>query len=71
MTATLRFNLPEETYEHRCSVNGVELNVAVTTIKEQMRSWRKYGSEFQSAHEAIVAIEKFVLEAIDGVYVEG
>lgn len=64
MKATLEFNLPEEQQEHYDAVNGGTYKHCLTEIDYQLRSWTKYGNEFTTPEEALLAARDFLWQCI-------
>ena len=46
MTATLQFNLPEETEEHLDCLHGAEWRFIFAELCNQLRDYQKYGHGF-------------------------
>jgi len=65
MTATLSFQLPEESTEHKLAVNGAEIAYQVRAVDQQLRNWLKHGHEFKTADEAITATREMLREAVE------
>jgi len=40
--ATLEFNIPEENWEHECSIKGVSLALAFSELDQWLRDEQKY-----------------------------
>lgn len=63
MQGILRFDLPEEEEEFQLAQTGGSWRACLDRIKEQLRSWTKYGHEFQTADQALEATRDMVVEA--------
>lgn len=46
MKATLEFNLPEEEHEHKYALAGTDALLALDEIRNEIRSYLKYGSGY-------------------------
>lgn len=53
MKATIEFQLPEETTEHRAALNGMGYRAALCEIYEQIRQRLKHGHQLHSADDAL------------------
>ena len=54
--ATLKFKLPEEKDEYTLAISGLSLWSVLWSIKEELRSKRKYNT-YETAEEALEDIE--------------
>lgn len=52
-TATLTFNLPEESEEHLCAVNALKWKSVVSSLDNCFREQLKYGHSFKTPDEAL------------------
>ena len=65
MTATFKFQLPEEDYEHQCALHGVAYKGLIHAVDDEMRNKLKYGHTFQTPDEAMEHVRTFIRERMD------
>lgn len=53
MKATLKFNLPEDAYEHLIAVHAMDWALVVFDLENFLREKLKYGHKYKSADEAL------------------
>lgn len=56
MKAILEFNIPEDNFLHKKSLQGLDLNSAIREFDNDLRSMSKHGHDFKNADEAISQI---------------
>lgn len=39
MKATLEFNIPEESFEHKTALQGMELGLIISELDNKLRNW--------------------------------
>lgn len=64
MKATLEFQLPEETYEYETINKAKSYKAIVEEIREQLRTYRKHGHDFDNADDVICKMECMVIELL-------
>jgi hypothetical protein len=57
MIVTLKFNLPEERFEHECAIHGSDWRSIVCEVNMLLRNKLKYGHEYKTADEALEAVQ--------------
>lgn len=60
MKATLEFNLPEESAEHKMAVHAAELYSTLDDIRQLCRTSLKHGHSYQTPEDVFEAIRALV-----------
>ena len=68
MTATLKFNLPDEDTLHYDAIHATEYRVALDEIQEMLRSKVKYGHNYESTEQALEEVYHMVCATIQECY---
>ena len=68
MTATLTFNLPDESNLHYHAIHALEYNITLEEIREMLRSKVKHGHNYETTEQALEEIYHFVCSAIQECY---
>jgi len=63
MEATLKFNLPEEQGEFEAASHGIDYQILLQGLDNDMRGWLKYGHSFATADDAIAKIRGMLFES--------
>ena len=58
MKAHLIFDLPEEAAEHLNALQGAAWQAVVWNLDQALRNWVKYGSELNTAEEALTQMRE-------------
>jgi hypothetical protein len=54
MKATLNFDLPEDSFEFQCAINGVTLRRSINDFQEYMRQMYKYNESISDAEREMI-----------------
>ena len=54
MKATLNFDLPEDSFEFQCAINGVALRRSICDFQEYMRQMYKYNERISDAEKEMI-----------------
>jgi hypothetical protein len=65
MKAILEFNLPEDRNDFEIAAKAMDWSLVLWDVDQQLRSWEKYGNEFQSAGDALEAARICLREKLD------
>jgi hypothetical protein len=72
MKITFEFNLPDDQDEYDVVNQANKMQSLLWDFAQQLRSWRKYGSTFKDANDALEQITKDFYELVNthGVYID-
>ena len=54
MKATLNFDLPEDSFEFQCAINGFALRRSICDFQEYMRQMYKYNERISDAEKEMI-----------------
>jgi len=65
MQAVLKFDLPEDRDEYTAANHGMDYALTCWDMDQKLRSWLKYGHNFESADEALERVREVLNEIMD------
>ena len=65
MQAVLKFDLPEDQDNFTAASHGMDYALTCWDIDQKLRSWLKYGHNFESADEALERVREVLTEIMD------
>lgn len=66
MEAVLKFNLPDDEWEHRRALNGVQYYHALTILNDHLRSRIKHAGLTRAAQEELEEVRRILFEEVPG-----